>query len=308
MALLKRKTILAAKQETTQGTAVSLAAADGKFNAMDVDITLEVPPTERWGQGSLSKLPAVPGARKATIKFYVELVGSGTGGTDPDWASTFLPACGWIGTTSVYSPVSTVATCKTLTMGVYQDGLLKQIKGAMGTWNLDASPGKPAKVNFEFTGCYVAPTDVAAITPTYPVIIPPRWANSTVTIGSYAPAPCANLKIEAGNTIYLREDPREASGYIAACITDRYVKGSVDPETSLVATKDLWGELLSGTEAAFSCSFGATTGNIITIAAPKLQWVGHNAGDRDGVLTEEMAFQCNKSAAAGNDEFTITFS
>jgi hypothetical protein len=31
-------------------------------------------------------------------------------------------------------------------------------------------------------------------------------------------------------------------------------------------------------------------------------------GDRNGVVTDEITFQCNKSAAAGNDELSFTFS
>src|SRR4051812_44724598 len=110
MPLLKRKTILAAKQETTMGTAVSLAAADAAFNVMDAQITHDIPPGERWGQGSLSKLASVPGARQGKVTFYVELGGSGTSGTPtPAWATTLLPACGWTVTSNVFSPTSSTS-------------------------------------------------------------------------------------------------------------------------------------------------------------------------------------------------------
>src|SRR5258706_4816185 len=138
MPLLKRKTILAAKQETTIGTAIALAAGDAAFNVMDATISYEIPPTERWGQGSLSKLASVPGARQGKVTFYIELGGSGTGGSPtPAWATTLLPACGWLQATNAFSPTSTTSNWKTLTIGVYQDGLFKSIKGAMGTWNID---------------------------------------------------------------------------------------------------------------------------------------------------------------------------
>jgi hypothetical protein len=309
MPLLKRRTILAAKQETTMGTAVSLAAADAGFNVMNISVDFDIPSSDRQAQGSMSRITSVPGARTGKVSFEIELSGSGSSGTPtPTWATTFLPACGWAVTTNVFSPVSDVASMKTLTIGVYHDGLLKQIKGAMGTFTLSAEAGKQATIKFEFTGCYGGVSDVALIAPTYPTVIPPRWATSTVTIGSYSPAPCSKLSIGANTTVHLREDPTDVTGYRAALVTDRYVKGSIDPETPLVATKDLWGDWLAGTEAAFSCSFGATAGNIVTLGAPKTQYTGINSGDRDGVLTEDVSFQCNKSANAGNDEFTITFS
>lgn len=306
MPLLKRKRILAAKQESVHGTAVSLAAADALFNAMDVKIKSTVPPTERWGQGSLSKLASVPGGRTGKITFYVEICGGGST-QEPAWATTFLPACGWIATTHVYSPTSVTSNYKTLTMGVYDDGKLKTLKGCMGTWELECENGKPAKMKFEFTGVFVTPTDVAQIAPTYPTTLPPRWASSTFTIGAFTPK-CSKLNIQSNNSIYVLPDETDASAFSFAIITDRFVKGTVDPEASLVATKDLWADVLAETEAAMSVSFGSAGNNTVTAAASKLQFTDvDDDGDREGILVETAPFQCNKSAAAGDDEFTLTF-
>ena len=96
MSLLRKKMVLAAKLESTIGTAESLAAADADYNVYDIEIDPEADEQARASQGSASKLPTTIGARMVNISFKVEMHGSGTVDTDPEWASVFLPALGFI--------------------------------------------------------------------------------------------------------------------------------------------------------------------------------------------------------------------
>ena len=44
------------------------------------------------------------------------------------------------------------------------------------------------------------------------------------------------------------------------------------------------------------------------VAAPKAQYMNTQESDRNGIQTDEIDLQLNRSAAAGDDECTFTFS
>lgn len=306
MALLKRVRVLAAKVEATSGTAETLLAAQAAINAYDVEIQGEIEFIERPRQGSFGRLPGVLGPRGGKCTFKTDLYGDGAAGV-PLWASTFLPACGFVDSGGVFSPTSEPpgSNVKTATIGVYENGLLKKLRGAAGTFKLMFPTGKPAFIEWEFTGVWVAPTDAAILAPTYPTIIPLRTSNATFTIASWAPC-FESLEIDAGNNVILREcaTSSDGSGYAAGLVTDRKPVGKVNPEAALVATKDNYGLWIAGTEEALSIALTDGT-DTITVAAPKAQRVNVQEGDRNMIQTDEIDFQCN--ASAGDDELTITF-
>lgn len=304
--LLARKRVLAAKIETTVGTAISLSGSDAAFNVFNTQIQPNIEFETREGQGGFSHLPGVPGARGGKITFRHEIVGDGAGGV-PGWASTFLPACGWVNSTGTFSPKSEApgSNVKTLTMAVYENGLIKKLAGCMGTFKFIGDAGKIAALEFEFTGKWVAPADTSILTPTYPTIKPMRFANTALSIASYHPK-ISNLTIDCGNQVILREDAEDDTGYIAALITGRRVTGSLDPEANLVATQDPYGQWIARTEQALAVVLDDGVDKI-TLAAPKLQFTNLQEGARNDNQIDQIDFQCNRSAAAGDDEFTITF-
>ena len=310
MPLLRRKRVLAAKIESTSGTAESLANADAAFNAFDVEIQVNSEQLEREGQGSFSSLPSVPGPRGGTLSFKTNLFGDGAAGT-PGWASTLLPACGYVESTGTFSPTTEApgSNVKTLTMAVYEDGVKKTLRGAAGTFQITAEAGKLVMLEWTFTGVWVAPTDVAILTPTYPTISPLRFVSTAYTLGGSTP-PCTNsLTIDAGNTVILRPcpTPSDSSGYETALITARKPMLTIDPESQLVATNDFYGDWLSMTEQA--CSLALTDGtDTITIAAPKAQHLPPQEAERSDIQVDTLEFQLNRSASAGDDELTIDFS
>lgn len=304
MPLIKRNRVLAAKIETTPGTAVSLSGTDGAFNVYNVSVQYDVPMTARQMQGSFTNFASVPGARSAKVTFSLDHYGSGSAGTPPAWATTFLPACGFVlGTGGTYAPVSTFSSMKALSMGVYEDGLLKQIKGAMGTFKIECEDGKPVRFDFEFTGVYTSVTDVAVIAPTYPTRVPPSFQGATLTVGAYTPI-ISKLSIDAANVVSLRQDVTSSSGYISAMINDHAFTGSMDAEAALVATYDAFGNWIGGTTAALSCVVGAT-GDTLTIAAPMLQLTNVQEADRDGTVIHDLQFALVGNTA--NSEITLDF-
>ncbi len=102
MPLLKRKRVLAAKIETVIGTAETLAGADAAFNVYNPMIQAAIEMEPREGQGGFGYLSSVPAGRIGTATFRTNLEWDGTA-TEPAWADTFFPACGWVKSGQVYT-------------------------------------------------------------------------------------------------------------------------------------------------------------------------------------------------------------
>lgn len=311
--LLRKRRVLAAKVETTPGTAESLTSSEGVFNVFEPDFNPNIEFEERMGQGVFSPLPGVLGAYGGTVTFQTEVTGRGSsGGSVPSWASVFLPACGLVDDTNgvfeLFSRPPGVAGVKTLTIGAYQDGLFKRLRGCMGNAVFNFVSGKIARVTFTFTGIWDDPSDVALITPTYPTVSPLRFVSAGLLIGGsggWTPV-LSEMSIDLGNQVILREDANDSSGYCHAVITGRRCVGTMNPEAALVATEDTYGNWTSRTERAMALQLGSGT-NRVDFDAPKLQVTNVQEAERNGLQVDQVDYQLNRSAAAGDDELTIDF-
>lgn len=303
MPLLKKIRTLAAKVETTIGTAESLSGTDGVFNAFDLMIQPNVPMGEREASGSFNRLSSVPGPRTGTATFKTNVEFNGT--DIPQWATTLLPGCGWVNSTGTFTPRSEApgSNVKTLTIGGYINGVFKSIAGATGTFKFVFPSGRTAYIEWTFTGVWQAVTDTAIISPTYPTDSPLRAGSMTTTFDSVAFC-FENLSIDAGNQVVMRECSTSASGYISSMIVDRVPKIMANPESVLVATQDRYGKLLAGTEASLSIAIGSA----ITFTAPKAQVVNIQEGDRNKFVIDDIEWQCNKNGSTADQELSIAFS
>lgn len=306
MPLLKRVRVMGAEIESTAGTAATITAPDAAFNVFNAMIQPNIEWEDREGQGAFSHLPGVPGQRAGTATFQIEVTGDGAGGV-PAWASTFLPACGWVNTMGTFSPSSEApgSNVKTVTLGLFENGLYKQLHGAVGTFVITMPSRRRVLFDFTFQGIYSAPTDVAIIAPTYPTTAPFIFHAETLTLASWVPV-LEQITIDAGNEVILREDATQSSGILTGLITGRKVTGTMNPEAVLVAACDHAGKWLARTEEALTVELDNGTDRV-TFAAPKAQRTDIQEGDRNSNQTDEITFQCNRSASAGGDEFTIAF-
>lgn len=298
--ILTRKRVLAAKQETTTGTPISLAAADAAFNIYNPVYTPPSEIDERETQGGFAYAAGVPGPFDARITFECDFAGSGTTGV-PLWADTFLTACGMTKTSTTFA-FAVTSTLKTLTIGFYEGGLLRQISGAVGNWTLPLVAGRHARIRFEFLGKEVVDSDVALLSPTLPTVIPPRWANaSAVAFGSFTPR-LSRLEITAGNQLERREDANDLTGLRSGIIVDRKVRATADPEAALVADRDWQAIYRASTTEAFSCVIGTAANNIMTVAGAAAQVFSRGRGERNKITTEDVTL-----AFLGESPLTIAF-
>jgi len=134
---LTRLREIAAKIESVEGTAETLAAADSTFNVYDPKFNPNVPYYQRNpARSSFTKYPGVPGPKAGAITFGVEMKGSGTASTAPGF-SKLLKACGF----AEVDPWK--LTIGTITSGPFQAGerVTQATSGAIGIVMFETADG-----------------------------------------------------------------------------------------------------------------------------------------------------------------------
>lgn len=307
MPLLRRRSVFAAKVEATIGTAESLTAAEGVFNAMDLQIQPNITMEEREGQGGFNYNASVPGIRSGTATFSTEAYYDGS--TIPPWASVLLPGCGFVETAGTFAPVSRgpggSGLPKTLTIGGYVDGVYRVLSGCMGTFTIDLPTGRMVKFNWTFQGKWVNPTDVAIIDPTFPTTLPMRMAAGSVSWSSTNIC-VENVTVDAGNEVVLRECAGDLTGLRSALVVNRKPMITANPEMVLVATQNRHSQWLTPTRGALVVTTGGSGENRLVITAPQAQIQNIQQGERSGLLTDEITWMATASDDP-DEELTIQF-
>jgi hypothetical protein len=304
MTLLSRLSVLAAKVEANPGVAETLAGADAAFNIMDAEMNANIDVSTRPIQGSFRKLPGVPGMRTATCTFSLELIGNGAGGV-PTWATTFLSACGVVNSAGILTPrnENPGTNVKTLTIGLYEAGRRKLMRGAVGNVVFEIVPGQAVMMNFTFTGVWAGVSDTAILAPTYPTLAPIRAASGGATINLVAQT-FASCSFDVGNVVAIRPSILNAEGATHGIITDRTPTFTIDPEARLVAADNIWADWIAGTTRALALSIEGSDDKV-NIEAPAVQRQTISNGDREGLRLDQQTLLCCRDGA--NAEFLIQF-
>jgi hypothetical protein len=310
MALLTRRRVFAAKTEAGIGTAETLAGADAVYNALEFSIQRNMAMTRREGQGGFNYLASVPEMQAGTATIRHNLTYDGT--NIPAWASVLLPACGWVDTAGVFSPISRgpggVGLPKTITIGEYVDGKLRRLSGCMGTFVITLETGKAAEIEFTFQGKFFEnETDATILAPTYPTAPALRFANGTLTWA--AGALCtSSATIDAGNEVILREcaETGNRTGIKSALVTNRAPIITADPEAVLVATVNRELQWTAGTTGVLAATLAGVGDSTLVISAPAAQIEDKQKGDRNGMVTDDITWLCT-AGATPDSELTITF-
>jgi hypothetical protein len=307
MTLIRKRMLLAAKIETVPGVAETLAAADATFNAYNIEFAQNTDMEERQAPGAFGRMLSVPGGYAGTISFSVDASWDGTA-TEPTWADTFLPACGWVKSGQVFTPRTEApgANVKTLTMAVYNNGIRWLLSGAAGTFQASCPTGKASVFNFTFSGMWTQTSDVLMLTPTFSTDLPMRFANS-VTRWDAVDLCLENITLDSGNVVTGIECAANTAGFRYFMVTDRRVSVTANPLTRLVADQDRYNKMLSMTEHPLTWDLDGPTNAKLTFAAPKAQIVAINPGDRNGTTMDEIEWQCNRNGSTIDQEASITF-
>ena len=311
MALLLRKRLIVIETESTYGTDAVPDGADA-VRVKNLDITPQSSDVVsrdliRPYLGASQQLLA---NTRVECTFSVELAGSGTAGTAPQYGKA-LKACGLaetiVAATSVtYDPVS--SSFESVTIHYFIDGVRHKVTGCRGTVALTANVGEIPTLDFTFTGIYNAPDDSPLLTPTYTNQADPllfkNGNTSNFELLSYSGC-LQNFSFELGNSIVYRE--------LIGCdkevlITDRASTGSVSIEAVTMATKDYFAAAVDDDAALGNLQFthGNVAGNIVQFTSSNVDIGDVSYSDSDGIAMLDIPYTCVPDSVA-NTEFDLIY-
>jgi hypothetical protein len=320
---LYRKRQLAAKVETSKGSAATLTNADAGILIEDVKYKINAEELVRNPlRSSISSWKSIAGARTATVMFRVEIKNSGTDHVPPS-LGPLIRACGFaqtIATASVhYDPVSGDDNFPTLTMGVYTDDMRWLMVGARGTFSIEANANRVVYLNFTFTGIHSAWEYAAVLTSvSYETTVPVPFRSTSTTFNfgtSLTSEVYSRWTMDLNNSVVVRENANSANGLSYAQIVARDPGGTFDIDVPPVTHDtspnietggDFVSHWLTPTTGSLSITLGGTNGNIFEFTAPTLQVVDIGDGERDGICTHDITYKL-RSATGVDDDMILTF-
>ena len=309
---------MTAKIEATAGTdAAPAAGTDGVLLIKGLDVTpVDITYAERnllqpFFGGSQSLLANF----NTKVSFSVELGGSGTAGTSAPWG-TLLQACATAQASLAtpnrveHTPAST--GLKTVTIYIYDDGVLHKLIGAMGSAKLSMKQGETPKLMFEFIGTYATVTAVALPTVTltaWKVPLPVSKANVVdLTLGcTYSAGALSGGTVFASNGIEI--DLGNSLQWVTtlsserAEIVDHDMKCSFDLELSAAQEVTAMADLVANTTTGLGFTINGTAGNKLIVFAPALQRTRVRKAEENGVRL--IGFEGKLLPSSGNDDIRI---
>lgn len=315
--MLTRRRVIAAKVEGVEGTMEAITVAEAGILGIGVKFEADFKSAPRdIMTNSLSPLAPLMGGRSVKISFKAEVKGAGVAyaaGVKPA-LSPYLRGCGFAETIdatagaekATYLPAS--SGVPSLTIWVYEDGLIKKARGCRGTVKFSGKVGEAVYAEFSFDGVYDSTVDGAMIAPTFEATIPPVLMGTTLSLDAVTTMVAESFGLDIANEVQLRQSLAAADGFTSALITNRGSNGTLNPEMTLVAAYDFMGKWKSGAQAELIV--GPVTPpsgdyNKFTFTAPKCIYSKVSEGDRTGIITADLAFTLARNT--GDDELKLEF-
>jgi hypothetical protein len=300
----KKKTLLL-KKETTAGTDAIPTPALNAVRATNVTLTLEGDEVTNSNELAYFENDEISWSNKTfKIKGEILMYGSGTAGTAPAY-SPLIIACGHsetiVASTSVtYKPVSD--STETATLYFYIGTILYKATYSKGKADFAFGIGEFSKMNFEFTGVYVEPADVALPTPVY--------TTGTTVVGSKA-----NSTLSVHGTLVDGQTMTLDTGVVNSAFesTETFLIGNDDRKSSAnmtlnanpLASFNPYSINTANTKAVVYWETGTVAGNIIRANMPKGQLGLPQVSEiksRAGFDIDVIPF-----ATTGDDEYELIF-
>ena len=310
MALLLRKRLILVETESVYGTDPTPDGADAVL-VRDLNITpLQSDVVSRdLIRPYLGASEQLLANTRVECTFSVELAGSGTAGTAPQYGKA-LQACGLLevadpGVDVTYTPMSSSFGSVTIHYNI--DGVRHKVTGCRGTFVVNANVGEIPTIDFTFTGIYNTPDDSALPSVTYanqatPLVFK-EGNTDTFELLSYSGC-LQSVTFDIGNTLVYRE--------LIGCtkevlLTDRSANGTVVMEAVTMAEKNYFtAALTDSTLGNLTFQHGTTAGNIVDFASTRIDIGDVSYSDQDGIAMLNIPYTAIPSTA-GNDEFSLVY-
>ncbi len=308
--MLSEKALILAKVEAVYGTdPVPTPAADAVL-VINPEVSVEAEKIERsMVRPTLSPVPHLIGKKHVSVSFATELKGSGSLGSVPE-ISPLLQACGLseainAGLDVQYSLSS--SSLKSCTIYLYLDGIMHQVNGCRGSFEIVAEAGEQPRISWKFQGLYQIPLDADIPAGfSYESTKGPVFQGATFTWDTYA-AMIQKLSLNLNNKFAQREVVSASHGVEAIEIVGRLPGGSINPEAVKEAARPFWANWEAGNGATLQTVIGTAAGNIIQIDSAANGCVKESIswGDRNGIRVYEIPF--GLYSESGDDELKLTF-
>lgn len=200
-------------------------------------------------------------------------------------------------------PVSSDAP--TLTLGLYEDGVRKMLKGCRGTVKFSFKIGEPAIMEFSFMGVGAGVYDMQLLEGVdYETMIPPVLLDAKMSCDGVS-LNIGEMEIDTANALAAKDKIDDPCGILSYMITGRDMKGSFNPEMTAVKDHDFFGNWMSATPMELNLEFGSMEGNKFRIFAPKIVYSKVDDANRDGIQLAQTTFDLTGSIEPGDDELSI---
>ncbi len=195
----------------------------------------------------------------------------------------------------LYKPAS--SNLKSASIYIYTDGVRWRFVGCRGSMQASFPSGGPPKLSFRMMGLWLDETDQAVPTPTYdgsrPAVFRDASVNSyTRMLVNRLATGLSRLDYDMGNEVVFPDNPNTQEGHDPAEIVRARMTGRMDPYKTLIATRDIMADFRAGTQRIIHARVNAAAGVRCAITMPAAQYTGRDLGDRSGLLTEEVPFEC----------------
>ena len=307
MARLNRKRILLGKAESVYGTdavpTITNAIVCGDITLNGIEAAFAKRNIIKPYLGSAG---SVKTNTKGSVKFGVEVAGSGAAGTAPAYGA-LLRACGLAETVNAgvsveYAPVS--EGFESATIYGHDDGLLYKLLGARGTVDMQLAVGDIPMFTFDFQGLYGGTPTVAAnpsgTLPNYLQPVAVTDVNSSLITLNGSTYTWQTCTVTLGNTV--QHTPLVGREEVVQ--SDRNTIAKIVLELSASEERAMIQLVEAGTLVPFQVVHGTTAGNIIQIDGPTVQLTNPSRQELNGMML--MGFDLEMVPDAGNDELLLT--
>jgi hypothetical protein len=178
-------------------------------------------------------------------------------------------------------------------IAVYMDGLRWKFKDCRGTFVQEWMAAGAIRGTLNLTGVYEGKDDAAVPAVTYDSTRPGTFRNGKFLIDG-ARAAISSLSLDQGGQLPYPPDPNESEGFGAPVHVGRRLAGRMDPNATLIATRDIMAKFRAGTmQHIHARALGGPAVNVgqrLGLTIPQAFYEAHNPGDRQGIATEEDGF------------------
>jgi hypothetical protein len=266
-------------------------------------------------RATLDSLSKVTGKKKGEVTFSLPVKGTGTPQTPyvPFGACLLAAGCSETvtgGNSVVYVPISDApanfsSPAKTCTVEFLQDGYRIRLSGCIANLKPKIKAGQIAMIEVSLKGKYEAPTDSPLVTPTYLATVEQIVQSSSFSFDGVTSFVVDSCEIDFGNEVAERPNVRATDGFGGYLLTGRNPSGSIDPELTLVAEYNFLAKQAAAVPGILSFVVGTGTGQKMSFSMPKVQIVGVELGERNGIAVANCKLAMNQSGATGNDWFSL---